>query len=72
MEGSSTNVNIVGEDFLRAFYTLYQRFNKGFEKNVYRKIIVTTISTNLVTNILFSTTGFRPTTTSFVNEHSTT
>ena len=72
VESSSTNMHIVGEDLLRAFYklfclqfcvssdhwknTVYQRSYKEFERHM--KIIVTIIPANLVANSLLPL--FRP------------
>ena len=70
MGSSSTNIHIVSEDLLRAFYKLLclrfcvssgqwkdivqQKFYKEFEKDFYMDIILTTIQANLVTNSLLS------------------
>ena len=54
---------IVDEDLLEVLYKLcsgfcvssvYERFYKEFQKNIYMKMIVTIIPTNLVTNSLLS------------------
>ena len=66
-ESFSTNVSIAGEDLLRVFYRLfYLQFcdssektlcSKGFTSNlrdIFTKIVVTIIPTDLVTNLLVS------------------
>ena len=63
LESSITNVHIVGENLLRAFYKLFQvisektvqkRFYKEFERDFQIVIVVIIIPTNLVMNFLLS------------------
>ena len=70
LESSSTNVHMVGEDWLRTFYKLFylrccvssdqwknivqQRFYKQFERYFCMKLIVSITFTQFVTNLLSS------------------